>query len=69
MAKKIVLSDVTQKHMRIIAYLSGSWLIALSLAYIINEPKLAGIAPILNYIAFAIEKELNKEGYIEALRK
>jgi sulfur transfer protein SufE len=66
---KIVFSEVTQKHARIIAYLSGSWLVALGLAYILNEPRLAGLAPILNYVAFAIKKELNKEGYIEALRK
>jgi hypothetical protein len=71
--KKITLSEVFKKDLRIVAYLIGSW--AVGLAVIFSQtgtfPKegwLLGIIPALNYIAYRIIEELKKEGYREALK-
>lgn len=71
MAKKIqiTLSEVFKKDLRIMAFLLGSWGVALLAVYITGDEKLVGLAPVLNYVAFRIEQELQKEGYREALRK
>ena len=69
MAKKIQLNDVTKKHLRIVVYLLGSWVIALALAYVLKNSSLVGLAPILNYLAYAVENELKGEGYYNALKK
>ena len=63
MLKNIQISEVTKKHLKVIAYLLGSWAVSLALVEIANDPKLIGLAPVLNFIAVLIEKELKAEGY------
>ena len=64
--KKEKIAKVTWKHAKVIAFLLGSWGISLGLVYITDDPKLVGLAPVLNFIAVIIQKELSEEGYIKA---
>lgn len=65
----ITLSEVNKKNLRILAYLVGSWIVALALSYVLNNEKLVGLAPALNFVVYLIEKELKGEGYKVALKK
>jgi len=66
---KVTLSEVLQKHLKIVAYLLGSGATAFALSYyVLKDEKLTVLlAPVLNYIAWAIEKELANEGVRKAL--
>jgi hypothetical protein len=71
--KKITLSDVFKKDLRIVAFLVGSWGVGLAIIFATTNslPKegwLLGIIPALNYIAYRFIEELKKEGYREALK-
>lgn len=68
--KKITLSEVAKKHLTILVYLLVSgvlgWVLA---AYVVNNPTLTAIfAPAINYILFAIKKELDGEGIRAAIK-
>lgn len=65
---KITLSDVFKKDLRIIAYLAGTWVVALLAVYLTQDERLIGLAPILNYISYRLIDELKGEGYTRALK-
>ena len=65
---KVKLNDVHKKHLKILGWLIGSWALALGLAYVLKNPYLAGLAPVFNYLGYAIKLELEKSGYIESLK-
>jgi len=65
--KKIQLSDVLKKDLRIISFLLGTWAIGLIIVYFTKDEALLGLIPILNYLAYRIEQELKDEGYYRAL--
>ena len=67
--KKITVSEVNKKHLRIIGYLCLSWGIALVMVAVTKDERFVGLAPVLNYIIYAVQKELNNEGYREAVKK
>ena len=67
--KKITISDVTKKHLRIIAYLVISAVLAYAIGLLADRPELLLLSPVINYVIYAVKNELNKEGYIEVLRK
>ena len=69
MARKIVLSDVARKHLKIVGYLVISAVLAYILSLLVDRPEALYFAPVINYILYAIEKELKKEGFVEAIRK
>jgi len=69
-AKKITISDVNKKRLRIIAYLIISqglgWL---SATYIANNPTLSGIFGLaINFVIYSIVEELKNEGYVRVLK-
>lgn len=64
----ITISDVNKTHLKIIAYLVGSWALAYVATELFKDPRFLGLAPVINYVAYVIEKELKNEGYIEAIR-
>lgn len=67
--KKITLSEVHKKYLKIIAYLIGSGLLGVLLARIAGNQELAAIfTPAINFAIFTLEKELSSEGYIKALK-
>jgi hypothetical protein len=66
---KLTISDVNKKHLKIIAYLLGSWGLAYLLSLCLKDPRYVGLAPALNYVAWVIETELKNEGYRKALLK
>jgi hypothetical protein len=66
--RKITISEVNKKHLKIIGYLVGSWGLAYVLSLCLADPKLLGLAPAINYLVWIIETELKKEGYREALK-
>ena len=70
MAKlKIRLSDVFKKHVKIVGYLLVSGIAGYFLGVISEKPELVVVfAPAINYVLYAIEKELKSEGYIKAIR-
>ena len=68
--RKITLSEVNKKRVRIVAYLVISGVLGLGLAYVVKNPALAVVfAPAINFILYSIEEELKGEGYKVALRK
>jgi len=67
---QITLSDVFKKDLKLFGYLviSGGLGYVLS-AYVANDPMLTVVvAPAINYVLYRISKELEKEGYIKALK-
>lgn len=66
--RKIKISDVLKKHLRIIGYLAISAALAYGLSLLVDRPEAVYLSPVINYILYAIEKELKNEGYIKALR-
>ena len=71
MAKsKLTINDVTKKYLKTAAYLFISWGLALVLAGVSKNSNLIGLAPLINYIGYVLEKELYKdEGFRKILRK
>jgi hypothetical protein len=69
--KRITISDVNKKYLRIMAYLIGSGVLGYVLAtYVANNPALTAIfAPAINFAIYTIANELKKEGYIETLKE
>lgn len=67
--KKLQLSDVTKKHLRIIGYLVVSAVLAYLLSVLTGRPESLYATPVINYILYALKKELDKEGFVQALRK
>ena len=66
---KVKVSDVNKKHLRVIGYLVVSAVLAYGLSILVNKPEAVYLTPIINYILYFVKQELNKEGYIEVLRK
>ena len=66
--KKITLSDVFKKQLRIVAYLIASGVLAWVLSLITNKPEAVYATPVINYILYTIVEELKKEGYIQAIK-
>jgi|GEM_PF-3428064 hypothetical protein len=68
--KKLQLSDVAKKHLKIIGYLVASGGLGILVAYLTEKPELAVVfAPAVNYVIYIIEKELKNEGVRAALKK
>lgn len=66
--KKIVLSDVLKKHLKIIAYLAISAALAYVLSLVVDKPEAVYFAPVINYVIYALEKELKNEGVVKAVK-
>jgi len=67
--KKIKLSDVAKKHLKIIGYLVASGGLGVLVAYLTDKPELVVVfAPAINYVIYIIEKELKNEGIRAALK-
>lgn len=69
--KKIVLSDVFKKYIKIIAFLLISGVLGYVLsAYVAKDPALTAIfAPAINFVLYVLKLEIDKEGVIKALGK
>ena len=72
MAKKIniTLSETAKSNAKIVSYLTLSGGLGYVMAkYIVNDVALTAIfAPAINFILWSIEKELKKEGWVQALK-
>jgi hypothetical protein len=68
--KKITLSEVNQKRLRIVGYLLASGILGYVLAtYVANNEALAVVfAPAINFILYSVTEELKGEGYVKALK-
>ena len=68
--KKITLSDVNKKRLRIIVYLVVSQGLGyLSAKYIANNEVLSGIFGLaINFVIYSIVEELKNEGYMRVLK-
>lgn len=65
---KITLSDVLKKHLTIVAYLLISGVLGYVLAALAQRPELVAVfAPAINYVIYAIKKELDQEGVVKAI--
>lgn len=69
--KKLQLSDVHKKYLKIILYLTlCNGVGYLAATYLAKDPALTAVfGPTLNFIVFMLEKELKAEGYVKALKK
>jgi hypothetical protein len=71
MAKvKLTLSSVVKKDLKLVGYLLASgvlgWLLA---TYVAKDPALTVVfTPAINYVLYRLTKELENEGYREALK-
>lgn len=66
--KKLQLSDVFKKHLKIVAYLAVSSALAYGASVLTNRPEALYFAPVINYLIYAVQKELEKEGFVKALK-
>lgn len=68
--KKIIISEVLKKDLKLIGYLLASGILGyLSAIYIAKNPALTIVfAPVFNFVLYRITQELKKEGYKEALK-
>ena len=67
--KKIQISDVLKKHIRIVFFLVVSGGLGYGLALLVNKPELTVIfAPAINYVLYTIKVELDKEGIVQVIR-
>lgn len=66
--RKIQLSDVLKKHLRIVGYLVVSAVLAYGLSLLVNRPEVVFLTPVINYVLYALQLELKKEGYAQAIR-
>jgi len=67
--KKITLSEVFKKDLKLVGYLLASgvlgWLLA---TYVAKDPMLTIVfSPAINYVLYRLTKELEGEGYKRAL--
>lgn len=70
MEKKITLSEVQKKDLKIVGYLVVSGLLGIGLSWVMQKPELTVVVtPAINYILFRIEKELTDQGYRAALKR
>jgi len=69
MARKITLSDVTKKQLKILGYLVASAGLAYVLVIVSARPEAIYLTPVINFLIYWVKLELNKEGYLQALRK
>lgn len=69
--KNITISDVNKDHLRIVTFLVVSGGLGYVLAtYIAKDPILTAVfAPAINYILWIIKKEIEGNGYIEAIKE
>lgn len=67
--RKITLSEVNKKRVRIIGYLLTSGILGWVLAKLAGNVELMGIfAPAINFVLYSIDQEVKNEGYIKALK-
>lgn len=70
---KITLGEALKKHLRIIGYLAASAGLAYLLSVVSDKPEAVYLTPVINYVLYAIAKELEGEGVvtktIQTLRK
>lgn len=69
MKKKITISEVNKKHLRIVCFLAISSALAYLLSAISNKPEAIYLAPVINYLIYAVKNELDGTGYREVLKK
>jgi hypothetical protein len=64
------LNEVAKSQARIVSYLLVSGGLGYVFArYVANDPALTAIfAPAINYILYLIEKEVKREGFIDAIK-
>jgi hypothetical protein len=69
--KKIVLSDVVKKYLKVCIYLLISGVLGFVLAtYVAKDEALTVIfTPVINFILLIIKTEIDKEGILKALGK
>jgi hypothetical protein len=66
---KIQLSDVYKNHLKVIGFLVVSAVLGYVSTMLADKPELVVlVAPIINYILFAIKQELDRDGIIQALK-
>lgn len=68
MARKIRVSDVWKKHLKIIGYLALSAALAYGLSLIVDKPEAVYFAPVINYVIYVLQLELKKEGFVKAMK-
>lgn len=60
----MTIPEPLKKHLKIICFLLGSALCAYGLMLIADDSRLLLLAPVINYIAYALQVELKNEGFI-----
>lgn len=67
--RKITLSEVNKKRVRLVGYLLTSGVLGWVLAKLAGNPELVGVfAPVINFVLYSIDQEVKNEGYIKALK-
>lgn len=67
---KLTLNNVHKKHLRILSYLLASGVLGAIAVYITKKPELGVMfGAAINYAMYAINQELQGEGYTKVLQK
>ncbi len=66
--KKIQISDVLKRHLKIVGYLVVSAAIAYVASILADKPEFIYFAPVVNYVLFVLEKELKSEGVVQIIK-
>ncbi|MBP9819399.1 hypothetical protein KBC79_01535 [Candidatus Woesebacteria bacterium] len=70
MSNKLTISDVAKKDLKIVAYLVVSGVLGFAISKLADQPELiVVVTPAINYVLYRINKELDNEGYVKALKQ
>ena len=67
--KKIQLSEVAVKDLKVVLYLVASWAVGLAVVFLSGDERYLGLIPVANYVIYRLSQELSNQGYRSALKK
>ena len=67
--RKIELSEVLVKDLKVVLYLVASWAVGLAVVFLSGDERYLGLIPIANYVIYRLSQELSNQGYRSALKK
>lgn len=63
----MTISEPLKKHLRVIGYLLLSGSLAYLTSILAGRPEYIYLAPVINYVLYAIEKETSADGVIKTM--
>jgi hypothetical protein len=67
--RRIELSEVLVKDLKVVLYLVASWAVGLAVVFLSGDERYLGLIPVANYVIYRLSQELSNQGYRSALKK